>query len=82
MKSSTSDVLPSEICQEAEAASEQALSTVSEIFGERKGNEDWEEDEPPIIRRWKNGGKESLCKALRRAGFDKLRTAAEGVKGA
>lgn len=85
MKDSTAQaVLPSQLCREAEEASQRALDTISEIFGESTDPEPAHdfEDEPTIIRRWRNGGREKLRKALRDRGFATLPVAAEGVKSA
>ena len=58
---------------EAEQASSRCLDIVTEIFGflddESNGFED---DEPTIIRRLKNGGRSRLARRLRLAGFAHL----------
>jgi len=60
---------PRPLCLEAEAASSRALDTVTEIFGHL---DDFEDDEPTMIRRLKNGGKARLQRRLRQAGFAQL----------
>jgi len=58
---------------EAETASSRCLDTVTEIFGHLDDEPTgFEEDEPTIIRRLKNGGRARLARKLRLAGFAQL----------
>ena len=62
--------MPCPTAQEAEAASTRALDTVQEIFGSL--NDDFDDEEPTMIRQLRNGGKARLQRRLRQGGFAQL----------
>jgi hypothetical protein len=57
----------------AEATAAQTLDTVHEIFGKLISEEaEPLEDEPVLIRQWRNGGLSRLKRRLREGDFDNL----------
>ena len=70
---------PRPVCVEAEAASSRALQAVREIFGDPELDQ-FDDDEPTMIRHLRNGGRARLRRALRQRGFQD--TKLEGAESA
>ncbi|MAH47917.1 hypothetical protein CMI37_19000 [Candidatus Pacearchaeota archaeon] len=67
-------VAPRLACQEAADASVRTLALVRRLFGTRlPGSDEWEGDDPSLIRNLENGSRTKLREGLRAAGFHTLK---------